>query len=813
MPSLIKLLVITSKAVLLILLCMNVAAQKTGQDYLESHKDHLVFNLDSITYYIYFSNKVCKQIEMGCYIDRNLLKNNKNNMDLVSSYNTPNRTKKFLQVHGNILYEYIHQSRVDTPFYQKGLEQHYERITLDILIKENYPFRIAFNSRQSNSPFVRNYFDPIINFDPRIFAEQYKKQLISKTSDRLSKQPELLQAKVQLNAEKEKLAKINSYLKNPGTLQKLVEEREYEYKMKLKSKIKTEKEFYDSEGEDTLQERSNTAFNKFSKVNDFIRHIENIDKEKKLDSVNFNTDEKVPFNQKHAYPKIGIIDSTSQKMQEKFEDKKNEAELIKVNIEKLKHTIDSIENQIRVQTGKLIQDIQKVKSEKDLKSLSAQQGIVLDSLSGIQKFLLNLKSFQIGRNIVNHSELTAKNIVITGINVEYNPSYYLAFSVGKIAYRFRDFSSNKERNRNDQYLAIGRFGWGIKDRKAIIVSFFKGRKNQSEFVMSDTVRNSINLFGYSIEAILKKDENNFISAEFAKSTKPIAGNFDPGKQNKPLWQMNDQSNMGINVNAQTYFKKTDTRFNGFIRKSGENFQSFSLFTINSNQLAWQAKVTQTFYKRRISITTSLRRNDFVNPYIERNFVSSTVFKTFLMQVRLPKYPIVSFGYFPGSQFVYLDKQRISENVYYILNGSVVYPYTAKRINMISSIVYNRFLNKASDSGFIYNRGISYTITQGVLLKKLQTQVSFSFNEQPELKYITAEGQADYTANSKFKIGAGLKYNETSTNSTYIGYRGMLGIEVRFLGGLQFQYEKSYLPAPSGKLIPMETGRLSWLKIF
>jgi hypothetical protein len=99
-----------------------------------------------------------------------------------------------------------------------------------------------------------------------------------------------------------------------------------------------------------------------------------------------------------------------------------------------------------------------------------------------------------------------------------------------------------------------------------------------------------------------------------------------------------------------------------------------------------AKVTQSFYKRKISITTSLRRNDFVNPYIERNFVSSTVFKTFLMQVRLPKYPIVSFGYFPGSQFVYLDKQRISENVYYILNGSVVYPYTAKRINMISSIV-------------------------------------------------------------------------------------------------------------------------------
>jgi hypothetical protein len=54
----------------------------------------------------------------------------------------------------------------------------------------------------------------------------------------------------------------------------------------------------------------------------------------------------------------------------------------------------------------------------------------------------------------DYSELTVQNIIISGINIEYNPSYYAAFATGKIDYRFRDFLG-KYSNNNGQYITLG----------------------------------------------------------------------------------------------------------------------------------------------------------------------------------------------------------------------------------------------------------------------------------------------------------------------------------------------------------------------
>ena len=355
---------------------------------------------------------------------------------------------------------------------------------------------------------------------------------------------------------------------------------------------------------------------------------------------------------------------------------------------------------------------------------------------------------------------------------------------------------------------LGRIGTGNPDRRALILTVFKGQKNADEYVLNDSASNHIGIVGYSLQSIFKKDENTSISFEVAKSTKPNTGNLQANKEIGQLWKFSDQSNLGINIKGQTIIADTHTKLSGFFRKTGENFQSFSLFTYNTNQTAWLGRVDQYLYKDKLSVTGMLRRNDFTNPFTQKTYKTSTVFKSFLVNIRVPKYPSLSVGYYPGTQLFIADKETIKENAYYLLNGSLAYSYSYKKINMNSLLVYNRYFNKATDSGFVLYKGTSYYGMQTFFLRKLQLQAGFAYNSQEGLKYSTTEGSGDYALKQSLKIGIGIKYNKILGGGAYLGKRMQLMMDIRKLGRLQFQYEKSYLPTIRHLLFPFEIGRIS-----
>lgn len=331
--------------------------------------------------------------------------------------------------------------------------------------------------------------------------------------------------------------------------------------------------------------------------------------------------------------------------------------------------------------------------------------------------------------------------------------------------------------------------------------------------MNDTATNHVNIVGYSLESIFKKDENTSISFEVAKSTKPITGNLQTNKQMNALWKFNDRTNTGINIKAQTIIPETNTKLSGFFRKTGENFQSFSLFSYHTDQTAWLARADQEFLKRKVKVTGMLRRNDFTNPFTDKTYKTSTVFKSILLNIRIPKYPSLSVGYYPGTQLYVVNKETIRENAYYLFNASLVHSYFHKGTGMNSSFVYNQYFNKATDSGFILYKGSAYYGVQTIFLKKLQLQTSCSYNNQPDLKYFTIESAGDYTLKQFLKIGAGAKYNKVTGGGNYWGERIQLSVDFKQTGRLQFQYEKSYLPSINQTLYPVEIGRVSWYKYF
>ena len=687
---------------------------------------------------------------------------------------------KFLTIHGNISYEFFYRSAIDTPISQKDFRQHTERVSLDVTVKEKYPLKVSFVSRQSNSPYFRNFFDANFQFDRLTYQKNIKQDLINRLNAKLPQRPDLKLALAELKEKQKRYDGLKSWLKDPANLQKLITERERKATKKVNKIANSGK----------------------PQLSDMPSMNTNLSIEKKrADSL----EEKVSSVKNNVDSTIGLFSSVYSKKQQQLDS-------LGKNVQSLQRKVDSIKNASQNQVFKIKQKIYKATSEKELKKIAAENGIAIQQKGKLENRLSAIKNFSIGRSILNYTELTAQNITVTGVNIEYNPSYYVAFAAGKIDYRFRDFF-NKNAKQGGQYIVLGRFGLGDKEKHALIFTMFRGRKNQSDYALPDSIKNYIDIVGYSVEAILKKDENTSISAEFAKSTKPVTGALQGDKQNGVLLKFSDQTNMGINFKAQTIIPETQTRLSGFFRKTGENFQSFSLFSYDTDQTAWLARIDQAFLKNKITLTGMFRQNDFTNPFTEKTYKTTTVFKSLLLNVRFPKYPSFSIGYYPGTQLYFIDKERIRENAYYIINGSLVYNYYYKNIGMNSSAVFNRYINKATDSGFVLYSGTNYYASQTVFLKRLQIQAGYSYTRQPELDYYTLETSGAYTLRKWLNIGAGAKYNKLSGGSNYWGERIQLSADFKHLGGLQFQYEKSYLPTINRTLYPVEIGRVSWYKYF
>jgi hypothetical protein len=738
--------------------------------------------------------------------------------------NDPVNTK-LITIHGNISYDFFYRSRVDTPFNQQKLQQHTERIWLNVLIKEKYPFTIGFTARQSNSPFYRDLYNTNLNFDRFGYTKNLKQQLLNRLNTVKWQNPDLEMVDKALKEQLQKYQALKNFIDGPEALQRLIEERERAFLSKQKNKINFK--------EDSLTEsihvyskikfpNGNTIKLKTDSLPDFAKKdFSPTALKDSLAAIPQDFYRKKLPKQKadslmNAYKEKPDLPSDSA-FAVKVRSKKEQLIKLEKSIAVLKYSADSIKNSIKLSIAKARQLIYTANNPRELEKIAKENAINEPGKDKLQGVLSNIKTFGIGRSMIDYTELTAQNVMLTGINVEYNPSYYTAFAAGKIDYGFRDFFGKRIKQKG-QYLVLGRMGWGSRDKSAVILTLFQGRKNNyAGLLAADSGNITSRLFGYSIETIIKRNENTFFSVEVAKSTKSqlkaTSSATIPANKSDNLFQYSDRSNMGFNVKAQTTLRETNTKISAFYRKTGEQFQSFSLFTYNTNQQSWQVRLDQSFLKRKINITGMLRQNDFTNPLSDKTFKTSTVFKSLQVNIKMPHWPVINAGYYPGSQFYIVDNTTVRENVYYILNGSALYAYQFKGIDMNSSFIYNRYFNQATDSGFVLYNGSNYILSQALTFKKLQLEGSYSYNKQSELDYYTLDANGDYSVKNVLRIGGGVKYNHVQGGESYWGQSIRLSANIKKLGGLQLHYEKSYLPTIQQTLYPVTIGRVSYYKIF
>lgn len=679
-----------------------------------------------------------------------------------------------LVIHGNIRYDFQYRSYIDTPFAQSDFRQHTIQTNLQVTVRDKYPLRVNLVARTSNSPFFRNFLDANLQFDRATYLQKYRERLLQKIRTYELNKPELKMLEEELEKQRERITSLRQQLADPGLKQRVVREREQLYNRNLRLQ-RPDMPF----PADTLFSGDSL---KIAGLTDSIK---------------------------------GKIFSRSDSLQQYagwIDERQRELDSLETRLGKLQVRYDSSRLALNNRLHKVAHQLNQKPNLKEWQKIAADYGMESEKPKGVEKFLSGIRNIGIGRSVLNYSELTAMNVSLTGLQVEYNDRIYAAAAVGQIDFGFRDFFGRNSRQRGQQ-LAMLRVGKGDIDKSAVILSVFTGRRYPYGGFAGDSVNSRVQMLGYSVEGILRKNERTGISAEIAKSTGPASGS--PGKNGEMnrLVQFSDASNLAVSVKGETFFPKTSTGVSGFIRKTGERYQSFSLFTYNTDQLAWLLKLEQPFWKRRVSITAMLRRNDFTNPFTEKTFRTTAVFKSLLLNVRIPRYPSLSVGYFPGTQLYLVDKERIRENVYYILNGTLMHHYRAGGVQMLSSVIYNRFDSKGTDTGFIAYRGTNYQLAHSVIWPALQLQGSYSYTGQSEMNFYTLESQADIRLGKWFSVGGGLRYNKVVSGDIYWGGRLMAMVSAGRFGGLQVQYEKSHLPTIYKTLYGIETGRVSWFKNF
>ncbi len=730
----------------------------------------------------------------------------------------------FLKVHGNILYSFNYRSYIDTPFAQHDLQQHFVQSSFNLLIRNKYPVRMTISSRTTNSPYFKNTFDVNLQFNRgqllEIIKADLRKQLLFATNsanaivhkaavvDRTKMELSGLQDIVKLDqlskfqqeykTRQAEVQQLQSWLNSQARMQELVEERERAMQVRNHlSKPATENLPVAMPDNDIAGMINKPVEKMGSNKASFLDFLT-----KRTADSKAATKQAAPVENAAAR-----LDSAKKKLEQlKQLVKKDEA-----NLKKAQKTITDSLSTIRAELNSL-------STGPGLYAFMRKHNLSRDQLTKTQRLLLSVNQVAVGRSWVDYSELTVKNISVAGVNVELNPlPYYVAFAAGKINYRFRDFIYKNNRGQlPDQSVALIRAGLGQKEKNNFILSFYNGKKSILNSTAAAAYNSAQRIIGISAEAKFTLDANNNVTAELARSSYYNNASQQPTSADlfKKIFRLKDRTNQAYSIKLNSYYPRSNTKFTGYYKNLGENFQSFTLYPIGTNQEAWMARLNQSLWKKRLSIDAAIRKNDFVSPVAAPSFNSKNVFKSLQLLLRVPRYPFVSVGYFPSSQLSLSNNNILTESQYNTVNAVVSHSYRFRqKLDMNSNIVFTKFYNNGSDTGFIYFNASSWTVSHSIFLSSLQLQSGVSITDQQQLHLLTLEQTASYQFKKSITLTAGLKWTKENYDRDLIGCTAAMSIVIKRMGMIQLHYDRTYLPSYGRILVPVDMGQLSFYREF
>lgn len=720
---------------------------------------------------------------------------------------TPAAPEAVSAIHGNVTYDFFYRSAIDTPYADKNVMQHTISTNIYATLKKNFPVVIQINARQSNSYLFRNYVDANIQFDGQSYKTITKQKLKNKAADILSQNGPDKILQTTLREKYTYKQQLENWLQDGRQLQQLIESRQALSTLLSSSDMDNllTKENVKQVLMDSLQKKvsQNEDLGKYqnliAKIGQYKSLVRTIG-QYNTGSLTAMAKKALTENQEKA---VDFFTTYAEK-NEKYK--------------KYSRQIDSLEERYQTTEAATQQRIDSVKSIIDntddpavLKQYMKEYGLDSTKTYKWVKHLMAIKKFAIGRGMVDYSELTAKNISVTGVNAEYFNRLYFAVAAGTVDYRYRDFIVRRIQ-RVPQYLLLARAGIGKADESGIVLTIYQGKKQASWF--DNNNRPSVNkVVGISIEGRYKIDKNNVVIAEVAKSSYP---GFVPSQNNAgtnaKMIRLADRSNEAYSIQLFSYIPVTQTRLSGQYKKLGINFQSFNIFNYNANYSVWHIRGDQYFFKRSLFISAAVKTNEYNSPYTIYNYKSNTIFTTLQATMRLKKWPVISAAYMPSSQ-LYKTGIDIIETRFSTLMASASYMYRVAGQYMHSSLMYNQFFNDNDQQQFMYYNASNWLVNHSIMGNKitLNTAVGLSYNANYLLQ--TIDQGMNYRLTNWLRAGAGLKWNRLNNITNAIGYYGSAQLKLKKLGEIEISFDHGFLPGLNRILLPNDMGRIIYIKTF
>lgn len=683
--------------------------------------------------------------------------------------------KPFLKVHGNVMYDYFYQSGVDTPYQQKDIYQHTVQTYLDFTIRDQYPIRVGFTTARGNSTLFRNITGLNMQYTSRDFKNLLYDKLQRWDGLQVDQLHQLQLEKGQLNAKSLEYYQLQEWLSSPAQLQRLVEAREH--------KLYGKRPRVEADSLPGLQ--GVPSMPNMPSVNMLLRykgHLKDTASKQLPADTSFEALYAARTRQLDSLrQRLGVMDSTY---------KAHEAEVGHLKEDIIEKLLNSKNNE---------------ELSLNLKKMNLPDTVLPKGY----KTLLAIRSVGIGRTVADFSELTAKGISIQGVQAEFNPSYYLAVAGGTIDYRFRNYVVNSGAPR--QYLALLRGGYGMREGNHLFFTYYMGQKQLYNLNTSSdsTKKIDYHIAGVAVEGRWQLSKYIYMTGEVAKSSFPYYQKTDHN-----MFSLKDHSNEAYSLSANALIPKTDTKLTGVYKVMGAGFQSFSLYTTGSKQIAWTVRVDQPFFKQQLLLTASIRRNDYSSQYQQADYKSNTIFKSIQATLRIKHYPVISVGYYPTSQLTKLSDGTYMENTFYTMVGTVSHFYKVRSVMMNTVLSYTRFYNKQADTSFVYYNTKNVLLNHSMFLGRFTIQGTGNAAMNGDYNLFGADGNVLYKVRSWLDIGGGVKYSyQTVYELRNIGYTGTMRVVIPYLGQIELMAEKGFIPGVEKRLVSNNTGRVTYTKTF
>jgi hypothetical protein len=432
-------------------------------------------------------------------------------------------------------------------------------------------------------------------------------------------------------------------------------------------------------------------------------------------------------------------------------------------------------------------DLEKVRERAVSESVEQLESLGL--ISTAEKFFLNLPSLQFGVTYPRYTELTLGSVPVNGGNIEWNPGKFYIAAAGGTTQRairlpgIRDSIIAGESFERSLY--AGRIGFGRKEGSHFIITLLHASDDAATLPFDSLslggpitpVRNYVlgidinvplveDMLAVDVEAagsLLTADQR---AAEFDENDVPefIADMVDPN--------LSSFADYAITGSTKLRIPETETRAQGSVRYIGPGFVSLGAPVLRSDQLRYDAKVEQKFWRRQITLIGQLRneRDNLIG-----NKSGTTTVNSFGLGVGLNivKLPYLRLFYSPYVQE--LDDTLFSYRTRTTsLTASTGYTYRLLDLTASTMISLQSQQSRTGVLGSDYgvttimgNQSVTFrfplTLSGGVTVSELSDATSASST------LLSLDIAGYYTAFDTWHSGLGLTYSRETGRDSNLGF--------------------------------------------